>query len=109
MPVLLPLRNSLLAPGCHSSPPLKGPEFSGRLIKQYFSRPQTPQDNAYVERLIGTIEREFIEQGNLVFDLEEQQQLIDEWLEEYHSFRPHQSLDYLTPNQFYAKLSSHPT
>jgi len=73
-------------------------------IKQYFTRPRTPKDNSFVERLIGTIEREFIQQGKLTFDLKEQQELIDEWLDEYHNFRPHQSLGYLTPNEYYAKI-----
>jgi len=73
-------------------------------INQYFSRSRTPKDNSFVERMIGTIEREFIQQGKLTFDLAEQQKLINEWLDEYHNFRPHQALGYLTPNEFYAKL-----
>lgn len=73
-------------------------------INQYFTRPRTPKDNCFVERMIGTIEREFIQQGKLTFDIEEQQELIDEWLEEYHKFRPHQALNYLTPYEFYEKI-----
>lgn len=73
-------------------------------INQYFSRPRTPKDNPYVERMIGTIEREFIQQGKLAFDLAEQQQLIDEWLVEYHTFRPHQALNYLTPYENYERI-----
>lgn len=73
-------------------------------IKQYFIRPRTPKDNSFVERLIGTIEREFIQQGKLTFDVKEQQELIDEWLDEYHNFRPHQSLGYLTPSEYYEKI-----
>jgi len=73
-------------------------------INQYFTRPRTPKDNSFVERMIGTIEREFIQQGKLAFDVREQQRLIDEWLDEYHNFRPHQSLGYLTPNEYYAKI-----
>ena len=83
-------------------------ELSKYLKKQninlYFSRPHTPKDNSFVERMIGTIEREFIQQGKLTFDLEEQQKLIDEWLDEYHSFRPHQALGYLTPYEYYEKI-----
>jgi transposase InsO family protein len=73
-------------------------------INQYFTRPRTPKDNSFVERLIGTIEREFIQQGNLTFDIAEQQKLVDQWLDKYHNFRPHQSLGYLTPNEYYAKI-----
>lgn len=74
-------------------------------IEQFFTRPRTPKDNAFVERLIGTLEREFIQQGNLSTDIEEQQELIDQWLEEYNKFRPHQSLNYLTPYEFYEKIT----
>jgi len=75
-------------------------------INQYFTRPRTPKDNAFVENMIGTIEREFIQQGKLTFDIKEQQQLIDDWLNEYHRFRPHQALNYLTPQEYYEKIKS---
>jgi transposase InsO family protein len=70
-------------------------------INQYFSYPNCPKENSFVERVIGTIEREFIQQGKLAQTIEEQQKLIDRWLDEYHNFRPHQSLNYLTPNEYY--------
>jgi len=73
-------------------------------INQFFSRPHTPKDNTFVERMIGTIEREFIQQGKLTFDLADQQKLVDQWLKEYHGFRPHQALGYLTPHEFYEKI-----
>lgn len=72
-------------------------------IPHYFAYPYCPDDKPYVERVIGTLEREFIQQGNLVSDIEEQQRRIDQWLDEYHNFRPHQSLGYLTPNEYYMK------
>jgi transposase InsO family protein len=77
-------------------------------ITQYFAYPYCPDDKPYVERLIGTLEREFVQQGNLVSDLEEQQRRIDRWLDEYHGFRPHQSLAYLTPNEYYQKVIGKP-
>jgi putative transposase len=73
-------------------------------INQYFIRPRTPKDDAFVENMIGTIEKEFIQQGKLAFNIEEQQRLIDEWLIEYHTFRPHQALGYLTPHEYYEKI-----
>lgn len=72
-------------------------------ITQYFTHPNSPKDKPFVERVIGTIEREFIQQGKLACDVETQQKLIDEWLDEYHNFRPHQALGYLTPNEYYKK------
>ncbi len=73
-------------------------------IPHYFAYPYCPDDKPYVERVIGTLEREFVQQGNLVSDIAEQQKRIDAWLDEYHNFRPHQSLGYLTPNEYYLKV-----
>jgi len=75
-------------------------------VNQYFTRPRTPKDNSFVERMIGTIEREFIQQGKLAQDVKHQQKLIDEWLAKYHTYRPHQSLDYLTPYEYYEKIKT---
>lgn len=75
-------------------------------INHYFSRPRTPKDNSFVENMIGTIEREFIQQGKLTFEIKEQQKLIDQYLEEYHKFRPHQALGYLTPYEYYEKIKA---
>lgn len=80
--------------------------FEVKNINQYFIRPRTPRDNAFVENMIGTIEKEFIQQGKLTQNVEEQQELIDDWLEEYHTFRPHQALSYLTPQAYYEKIKS---
>lgn len=69
-------------------------------MKEYFTRPRRPKDKPFVERVIGTIEREFIQQGHLAHDLEEQRRLVDEWVDHYNTFRPHQSLNNLTPEAF---------
>jgi transposase InsO family protein len=73
-------------------------------IPHYFARPHTPKDKPYVERVIGTLERECIQWGGVGFTVQEQQEVIDEWLEKYHSYRPHQALGYLTPNEYAARL-----
>lgn len=71
----------------------------------YWARPRTPKDKPHVERFIGSLERECIQWGGVVTDLADQQTVIDQWLAKYHSYRPHQSLDYLTPNEYLAKLT----
>lgn len=73
-------------------------------IPQYRARPRTPKDKPYVERVIGSLERECIQRGGLAQNLEDQQRIIDEWLIKYHDYRPHQALNYLTPNEYYATL-----
>lgn len=73
-------------------------------LPHYFARPRTPKDKPHVERFIGTLEREFIQWGGVAIDLADQQEMVDAWLEKYHSYRPHQSLGYLTPDEYLAKL-----
>lgn len=73
-------------------------------IKQYFTRFRRPKDKPFVERVIGTIEREFIQQGKLAIELADQRRLVNEWVNHYNTFRPHQSLGYLTPEAFESKF-----
>lgn len=75
-------------------------------LTHYFARPRTPKDKPHVERFIGSLERECIQWGGVVVDQADQQQIIDSWLVKYHSYRPHQALGYLTPNEYKAKLQS---
>ncbi len=69
-------------------------------IEQYFTRYRRPKDKPFVERVIGTIEREFIQQGKLASDLADQRRLVEEWVVHYNTFRPHQNLGYLTPAEY---------
>ncbi len=39
-----------------------------------------------------------------ILNLADQQEIINKWLVKYHNYRPHQSLNYLTPNEFKAKI-----
>lgn len=72
----------------------------------YWARPHTPKDKPHVERFIGSLERECIQWGGVATDLADQQQLISQWLNKYHSYRPHQALGYLTPDEYQAKLET---
>lgn len=72
----------------------------------YFARPHTPKDKPHVERFIGSLERECIQWGGVATDLADQQEIINQWLYKYHSYRPHQSLGYLTPDEYQAKLEA---
>lgn len=75
-------------------------------IEHYWARPHTPKDKPHVERFIGTLEQECIRWGGLASGKQEQQAIINQWLNKYHDYRPHQSLDYLTPNEYKAKLGA---
>jgi putative transposase len=75
-------------------------------LPQYFARPRTPKDKPHVERFIGTLERECLQWGGVSTDTKDQQDVINQWLTKYHSYRPHQALGYLTPDEYKAKLNS---
>ena len=79
-------------------------EFSQRLrdspTKHYFARVRQPKDKPFIERLIGTLERECLSLGGVRHSVLEQQEVIDKWLTKYHYYRPHASLNYLTPYEF---------
>lgn len=75
-------------------------------VKHYWAHPRTPKDKPHVERFIGSLERECIQWGGVATDLKDQQEIIDTWLKKYHSYRPHQSLGYLTPNEYKQKLEA---
>ena len=74
--------------------------------EHYWARPRTPKDKPHVERFIGSLERECLQWGGVATDLADQQLVINEWLKKYHSFRPHQSLGYLTPDEYKATIAS---
>lgn len=78
-------------------------------ISQFTNRPNYPQGNGRVERSFLTDDLEFHEVEELVPTAEGLQRQLAVWNHVYEEIRPHQALDYLTPNQFYAKWAAeHP-
>lgn len=67
-------------------------------LPQYYSRVRTPKDNAVLERFNRTIQEEFVDLLEIgLEDTTEVNEYLTDWLIEYNSIRPHQSLDYQTP------------
>ena len=86
-----------------------GSEFAGEFEKavsdlhlfQVYSRVRTPNDNPSVERFNRTIREEWLALSEIGLDnIEEANDDLTEWLVEYNSIRPHQTLDYLTPIEY---------
>jgi transposase InsO family protein len=69
-------------------------------IAQYFARPHTPKDKPRVENLIGKLQQECLDEYRSHMTLQERARQITTWLNDYHFFRPHQALNYLTPAEF---------
>ena len=72
-------------------------------LPHYFSRVKTPTDNPVDERFNGTVEREFLQMGNIMTDCDAFNKRITEWLIEYNFKRPHQALGYEVPVEYHYK------
>lgn len=67
---------------------------------QYFARPHTPKDKPHVENVIGKLQLECLDEHREFMTLPEREASIVKWLNDYHFFRPHQALNYLTPAEY---------
>ena len=72
-------------------------------IPHYFSYPRCPKQNAYVEISQGADEREFYQQGNISSCLKVMKSRIKKRQDIWNEIRPHQALNYLTPNEYLEK------
>jgi putative transposase len=85
-----------------------GPEFVSKAldnwsytnnIKLEFSRPGKPVDNAYIESSGGSLRDECLN-TNWFLSIEDAQDKLELWRRDYNQFRPHSSLDNMTPADF---------
>jgi putative transposase len=86
-----------------------GPEFISALLddwcKQHnitlvFIQPGKPMQNGYVERCNGSIRRELLN-AYVFTSLREVRQKAEEWRVDYNTGRPHESLGYVTPEEYH--------
>ena len=75
-------------------------------INHVWSYPKFPKSNGYVEKFNWTIQDEFInyEIDAATYDLNEFDQKLNDWVIYYNQIRPHQSLGYMTPNNYLVQL-----
>jgi putative transposase len=87
-----------------------GPEFTSCLFQNWLDKNEIewikiqkgkPQQNAIVERFNRTY-REDILDANLFFSLDHVYAVTQPWKEDYNQERPHESLNYCTPNEYAA-------
>ena len=77
-------------------------ECAKRGIVHFFSRPRTPTDNSMVERIIQSTEYElWLFDETIIPDTIYLNKRIAAWFGRYNTYRPHQSLNYLTPMEYY--------
>jgi len=87
-----------------------GPEFTSCVFQKWLDKNDIewiriqkgkPQQNAIVERFNRTY-REDILDANLFFSLDHVFEVTKPWKEDYNEERPHESLNYLSPNEYAA-------
>lgn len=64
-----------------------------------FSRPGKSTDNAFIESFNGSFRDECLN-AHWFLSLEDAREKIEAWRQDYNTFRPHSSLDNLTPTEF---------
>jgi putative transposase len=84
-----------------------GPEFISQKLDHWckdnkvqlmFIQPGKPTQNAYIERMNGSLRRELL--NAYVFKtIDEVREKTEEWMFDYNTKRPHKSLNYKTPTQ----------
>ena len=78
-----------------------------RGIQLFVLPPRSPKLNGRVERANRTHTEEFHELTPCSLSIAELNHELQAWEQTYNTVRPHQSLGYLTPQQFLAQSSSH--
>lgn len=85
-----------------------GPEFVARAVCQWlggsgcqtlFINPGSPWENGYIESFIDKLRDECLNR-EIFRNGKEAQAIVENWRQEYNNYRPHSSLDYLTPAEF---------
>ena len=85
-----------------------GPEFAGMALDRWayktgvkldFIHPGKPVANAFIESFNGRLRHECLNQ-HYFMSLEEARLTIEDWRNHYNAFRPHSSLEGLTPDEF---------
>jgi transposase InsO family protein len=75
----------------------------GKNILLFELPPSSPKLNGRVERANRTHREEFYEVYDVDLNLEENNRQLEEWAYICNYIRPHQALDYLTPNEYYRR------
>jgi putative transposase len=88
-----------------------GPEFLSHAlmnwchknrIQMQFIQPGKPMQNGLIERFNGTYRKEILD-AYVFYNLRELQTLTSQWMQEYNSYRPHESLGGLPPEKYVLK------
>ncbi len=85
-----------------------GSEFISKVLDRWayeqrtemdFSRPGKPTDNAFIESFNGSFRDECLN-AHWFLSLEDAQNKVEKWRQDYNEFRPHSAIGNLTPSAF---------
>jgi len=86
-----------------------GPEFTGKELDAWaqahnvrldFIRPGKPMDNGHIESFNGKMRDECLTQ-NVFLSLADARDSLERWRDDYNQSRPHSSLDWMSPEEYY--------
>jgi transposase InsO family protein len=72
-------------------------------ILHYYTYPRQPKQNSYVERSHRSDEQEFYLNQNISYSIDIMKERIAKWEYVWNNIRPHEALNFLTPNQYLEK------
>lgn len=78
--------------------------LKGNNIEQFWARPHKPKDKPFIERFIGTYQRECLDFNYEADTQEKLQKISDNWVWVYENYRPHRGVNMLTPVEFENKI-----
>lgn len=77
----------------------------GHAVDWHYIAPGRPMQNGYIESFNGRMRDELLNES-LFVDLDQARRLIDDWVTDYNTARPHSSLDYKTPADYAGTLNA---
>ena len=81
-------------------------EVEKRKITLVYNYPQSPKMNAFVERVNGTVQSEYLDRFYEETSVSKINEILYDCLIEYNFYRPHRSLNLLTPIEYCSKLNN---
>ncbi len=88
--------------GCHYGAKIFREELTRLGINHTRTMVNTPKGNAVIERFFRSLKQECV-WINQFENFDQAKPIVDAWVQEYNSQRPHQSLGYLSPDEFFER------
>ncbi len=81
-------------------------EVKKKKITLVYNYPKSPKMNAFVERVNGTVQSEYLDRFYEETSVGKINEILYDCLIEYNFYRPHRSLNLLTPIEYCSKLNN---